>query len=200
MHVWRPTFRDTLSTTMADGATDSGFPDHVDNEMEDGQSRRSSSERGRSVVPSQLATIAIATMPQAPPPPQLLVVQILTMVLENGTALVLQRPRPHSIHHLNALRAPLILLSPFFDPLHRTHELRARTRPARISFPDLIVLLARLVRVLAKLGREDAPDERMERVWVRNTCLDLPFFDPRNLRSARPFEHSSDFMDEGCFL
>lgn len=131
--------------------------------------------------------------------PQLLVARILTLVLQNGIALVQHQPRPHSVAALNALRAALLQHTPFFDPAHDAAELGPRTRRSAISFADLVVLLARLMRVLMKQGGLTEGEAR-ERAEVRRECLDLPFFDREGLGSARPFGDEDGFRDEGCVV
>ena len=134
--------------------------------------------------------------PQQPSP--LLVARVLTMVLENGIALAMRRTRPHSIAALNGIRTQLLQDS-FFDEAYRTDELAPRTRPSRILFMDLVVLMAKLQRVLMR----QAPlteDEMAERINVRNECLIQPFFDRRRANSARPFVDDDDFEDEGVFV
>ena len=133
--------------------------------------------------------------------PQVLVAKMLTMILQNGTALALQRPRLHSVAALNALRTELLLHTPFFDPLHQPAELGPRTRRPPVSFMDIAVLMARLMRVLMKQQQGALTEaERRERVEVRNECLDQPFFDRALVGSARPFGDEEGFMDEGCVV
>ena len=132
--------------------------------------------------------------PRQPSP--LVVARILTMVLENGTALAMHRTRPHSIAALNELRAQL-LQDPFFDMDYQPDELAPRTRPGRILFMNIVVMMAKLLRVLMR----QAPlteEELAERISVRNECLDQPFFDRSRASSARPFVDDDDFEDEGC--
>lgn len=136
--------------------------------------------------------------------PQLLTAKILTLILQNGLALATHQPRPHTVHTLNALRADLILHSPFFDPTHQPSELRPRTRRSQISFTDLVVLMARLMRVLVRApgpGGSTEAEER-ERVEVRRECFDLPFFDRGMEGSERPFGEGmgEGEVDEGCVV
>ena len=133
-------------------------------------------------------------------PSPLLVARILTMVLDNGTALATRRPRPHSVGSLNILRSQL-LEDPFFDNLHRPEELRPRLRTSRILFMNIVVLMARLLRVLMRQGPL-TDTERAERIDVRNECMNQPFFHRRLINSARPFvdEDFEDFEDEGCVV
>lgn len=130
-------------------------------------------------------------------PSSLLVARILTMVLENGASLAMRRARPHCVAALNALRAQL-LQDPFFDDLHQPEELGLRLRTSRILFMDLVVLLAKLLRVLMRIPPL-TEDEMAERVKVRNDCLNQPFFNRTLAYSARPFV-DDDFDDEGCFV
>lgn len=131
--------------------------------------------------------------------PQVLVAKLLTMILQNGTAIATQQPRPNSLAPLNALRAELLLHCPFFDPEHKPGELSPRTRRSQISFAEVVVLMARLIRVLMKQGGLSEAETR-ERVEVRNACLDQPFFDRELVGSARPFAREDGFVDEGCVM
>ncbi|KAK3709715.1 hypothetical protein LTR37_010742 [Vermiconidia calcicola] len=118
------------------------------------------------------------------------------MVLENGTALAQRRPGRHTVAALNELRTPL-LQDPFFDEDYKTEELAHRTRPSKIMFMDLVVLLAKLMRVLMRRNPL-TEDDLAERIVVRNECLDQPFFDRLRVNNARPFV-DEEFEDEGCF-
>ena len=91
-----------------------------------------------------------------------------------------------------------LLEDPFFDDLHRPEELRPRLRSSRILFMDIVVLLARLLRVLMRQGPL-TDIERDERINVRNGCMNQPFFQRRLINSARPFV-DEDFEDEGCVV
>lgn len=173
-------------------------------------------------------TASTASTPPAashlrPPSPQILTAKILTMMLENGTALGQKRPRPYVLAQLNTLRTQLLLNSPFFDPAYRPEELQPRTLRAKIPYVEMVVLMARLIRVMVKGGRregnlgkgilaegegegmaarelkmaEDNEDER-ERVTVRNLCLGQAFFQKGEAGSARPFSSREEFNDEGC--
>ena len=125
------------------------------------------------------------------------VAKILTLVLENGIAHATRQTKPHSIETLNMLRNQL-LRDPFFDPDHRTAELAYRTHPESVSFMDMVVLLARLTRVL--LRREPLGEEQLsERIAVRNECLDLPFFNRQRANPERLFGEG-DIEHEGCFV
>lgn len=146
---------------------------------------------------------SVTTQPPRRQLPQILVAKILTMILQNATALVTHQPRSHNIAQLNILRSELVLYSPFFDPTHKPEELRLRTRRAQISFTDIVVLMARLMKVLISRGMEEEGDEqRRERMEVRNECLDLPFFQRSEVESARPFGDGDQegFEDEGCVI
>ena len=127
-----------------------------------------------------------------------LAAKILHMCLENGIALGERRTRPHSVFALNALRSQL-LQDAFFDPTHRPEELEFRLRMNGALFMDVIVLMARFLRVLAR----QAPlteDEMAERIKVRTECLSQPFFDRRLVNSTRPFADEEFDDDEGCFV
>lgn len=120
------------------------------------------------------------------------------MILENGTAIGMRRPRPHTVDALNFLRSQL-LQDPFFDEEHKPEELgmRMRTRPARPLFMDVVVLMARLMRVLMQRAPL-SEDELAERIKVRNDCLDQAFFDRTREQPRRPFVYDSEDDDEGC--
>ena len=127
-----------------------------------------------------------------------LTAKILHMCLENGIALGERRPRPHSVSALNTLRYQL-LRDPFFDLTHRPEEFEFRLRMNGILFMDVILLMARLLRVLAR----QAPlteNEMAERIQVRTECLSQPFFDRRLVNSTRPFADEDSDGDEGCFV
>jgi hypothetical protein len=73
------------------------------------------------------------------------------------------------------------LKHPFFDPNFMPEELRPRMRRRRLRFEDAIMLFARLVWIFrakdeAEMWMESAW-EKLERLAVRNWCLDEPFFD-----------------------
>lgn len=67
-------------------------------------------------------------------------------------------------------------------------------------FTEVVVLLARLVRVLIRGGTAVALDENelRERIEVRNACLDQTFFQRGAV--GRPFGDGEGevFVDEGC--
>ena len=62
---------------------------------------------------------------------------------------------------------------------------------------DLVVLLARLMRVLMRRPTALGEAELAERIEVRNACLDQPFFQRWVESSTRPFSDEGD-EDEGC--
>jgi hypothetical protein len=131
------------------------------------------------------------------------------MILQNAFAHALRQPKPHSVPNLNALRTAL-LRDEFFNGDHQTTELRPRNRGGRILFTDLVVLLARLLKVLILRGpngegRTSYPAEELrERIEVRNLCLDQPFFDRERRDGGGPFGGDSDeegeVGDEGCVV
>lgn len=129
--------------------------------------------------------------------PQVLAAKILTMILENGIAIATHQLRPHDTLALNALRRDLLLHCEFFNAAHQPEELGPRTRRSQVSFADIVVLTARLMRVLMKNGALTEAEER-ERVAVRNECFDQPFFDRGLVGSARPFVDDGEegFVDE----
>lgn len=131
------------------------------------------------------------------PQPYLLVASILQMVLRNGIAAAINRPKPCSVASLNILRTQLLQEEPFFDPNHKLEELTPRTRPSRILFVDIVVLLTRLMRVLMRQGVL-SDEQKAERVAVRNAVLDQPFFDRERPASQNPFAEEP-FEDEACF-
>lgn len=122
------------------------------------------------------------------------------MIIENAISHYRRQPQPrrHSLGSLNALRAHL-LQDPFFDPQYRTEELAVRARPATIIFSDMVVLMAKLMRVLMRERSTDPlnEEELAERIDVRNACLDQPFFDRARINSDRPFG-PSPVDDEAC--
>ena len=131
-------------------------------------------------------------------PSPILTARILTMVLQNGLATAMHIPRPHSVAALNRVRSQL-LQDPFFDEDYRPDELAYRTRPGSISFMSIVVMMARLMRVLNR-HTPLTEDELAERINVRNDCLNQPFFDRARVDSARPFVDDEDFEDEGCVI
>lgn len=164
------------------------------------------SQQQQDLQPPPANAPATTTTPSPTPPaprrrhlPQVLVAKILTLVLQNGVAMAQHQPRPRSVAALNALRTELLLHSPFFDPEHHAAELEPRTRRSAISFTDLVVLLARLMRVLMKQGELTAGEGR-ERLEVRRECLDLPFFDRGLVGSETPFADDEGFTDEACVV
>lgn len=120
------------------------------------------------------------------------------MVLENGVALALRQPRPHSIPSLNTLRSQL-LQDPFFDELHLPEELTGSLRSRGILFMDVVVLMARLLRVLMRRPPL-TEEERAERISVRNECMNQPFFNRQLIHSNRPFVDEDGDQDEGCYV
>jgi hypothetical protein len=138
----------------------------------------------------------LATIRQRSP---LLVARIMSMLMQNGIAMAMSQTRPHSVFALNTLRSQL-LQDPFFDELHNPEELSGRLRSSSILFVDVVVLMARLLRVLIR----QAPmkdEEENERVNVRNECMEQPFFDRRLINSNRPFsDEDFDDEDEACFV
>lgn len=62
---------------------------------------------------------------------------------------------------------------------------------------DLVVLLAKLMRVLMRNDDSLSEGELAERIAVRNACLDQPFFQRWTGSSARPFSDEV-VEDEGC--
>lgn len=100
-----------------------------------------------------------------------------------------------------------LLEDAFFDPDQQAEELAVPTRPSAIEFSDLLVLLARLYRVLVRdierkrLGLELNENERLEKMHVRNECLNQPFFDRERVvdLSTRLFSDGAEIEDEGCF-
>ena len=146
---------------------------------------------------AQQVSLALATGAIHQQNRSLLVAKILAMCLQNGVALALRQPRPFAIVLVNVLRSRL-LRDPFFDEEHRPEELTVRTRPSRILFMDITVLLARLMRVLMRQNPLDEEATR-ERIAVRNECLDQPFFQRERVNSLRPFT-DDDFEDEAAVV
>lgn len=131
------------------------------------------------------------------PPSAVLLAKILSMVLENGVAIAMRQERPHSVFALNRLRTQLLQDS-FFDENHCPEELNDRLRTSGILFMDVVVLMARLLRVLMR----QAPltdEQRDERITIRNDCMNQPFFDRNLINTNRPFAHQEIGEDEGCF-
>jgi hypothetical protein len=131
-------------------------------------------------------------------PSKYLTAKILQVCLSNGIALAEQRPRPHSVSAVNTLRSQL-LQDPFFDPMYRPEELQFQRRANGILFFDVLILMAMLLRVLAR-HEPLTEDEMAERIHVRTECLSQPFFDRRLVNSARPFADEEFDGDEGCFV
>ena len=127
-----------------------------------------------------------------------LAAKVLQMCLDNGIALGERRPRPHSVSALNTVRSQL-LQDPFFDPTHQPEELEFRLRMNGILFFEVIVLMSRLLRVLARQAPLTA-EETTERIKIRTECLSQPFFDRRLVNSTRPFADEEFDGDEGCFV
>ncbi|KAK5677085.1 hypothetical protein LTS10_010274 [Elasticomyces elasticus] len=76
---------------------------------------------------------------------------ILQMVIRNGIAGSMNRPRPCTIEQCNNLRTQL-LQDNFFDREHQPEELEPRMRPGKVLFSDLVVLMAQVMRVLMRPG------------------------------------------------
>lgn len=129
-------------------------------------------------------------------PSPILAARILTMVLQNGSAVAMRRQRPHGVTAVNAVRSQL-LQDPFFDEDYRPDELAQRTRPSRVMFLDLVVLMAKLMRVLMR-PLPLTEEQLAERITVRNECLNQPFFDRARINNERPFVDDDDFDDEAC--
>ena len=142
---------------------------------------------------SQASQSAVNSQPSA-----LLVARILSMLMQNGTAIAMRQSRPYSVFALNTLRSQLLQDS-LFDELHRPEELSGRIRSRSILFMDVVVLMARLLRVLTRRAPL-TEEEQNERVIVRNECMDQPFFDRRLMNSNRPFVDEDFDEDEGCFV
>jgi hypothetical protein len=119
------------------------------------------------------------------------------MVVRNGIAGALRRPRPCTVQALNVIRT-ILLQDPFFDRRVRREELGMRTRPVRITVPDLVMLLARLMRV--HMMQEPLTKEDFEEwVAVRKETLGQPFFDrERPNTEINPFSEEP-WEDEGCY-
>lgn len=152
-----------------------------------------------------LIPLSPTTLPPHPTePPSLTTARLLQLLLTNGLSTATHLPRPYTLAHLTTLRTQL-LRAPFFDPLHRPSELRPRIRPQRILFMDLVVLVARLLRVMMRREPLGTAAEREERVEVRNGCFDEPFFD-RSVEGGwgpeGPFGGAGEGVgeDEGCFI
>ena len=103
---------------------------------------------------------------------------ILQMVLRNGIANAVHTPtRPCTSTDLNKFRT-VLLRDPFFDPRIQAEELSSHLQPNENSmlFADLVVLMARIIRVL--MFHAPLTETQMrERVAVRKDALSEPFFD-----------------------
>lgn len=150
-------------------------------------------------VPAAIAASSVTVASHHRQLPHIIVAKMLTMVLQNGMALAAHETRPNTLLALTTLRRDLLLHCPFFDPEHKPDELRPRIRPSQISFTGLVVLMARLLRVMMKQGAL-TEEEVAERVEVRNECLDQRFFNRALVVSARPFVGDDGFVDEACVL
>lgn len=130
------------------------------------------------------------------------VLKIMVMTTENFIASCRHQPtRPYSLTTLNAVRTQL-LQDPFFDPCHRVDEIARRSKPSEnIKFTDMLVLFSRLMRVLMRdqSANRLSEEELIERIDVRNACLDETFFDRGRVNPSRPFNHDQN-IDEGCFV
>ncbi|TKA65256.1 hypothetical protein B0A55_11386 [Friedmanniomyces simplex] len=155
----------------------------------------------------------LPTQTQTPLPTHVHLANLLQLLLRNALATSLALPRPCTINHCNHLRAHL-LADPFFDPTHLPHEIPSPLiRPSKILFSDLVVLMARVLRVLmrqqqqqgnvyvlgAALTEEEEEEERAERGRVRWEALCQPFFERGREGGGNPFSDGG-VVDEGCVL
>ncbi|KAK5739170.1 hypothetical protein LTR17_005471 [Elasticomyces elasticus] len=131
--------------------------------------------------------LSIQSSPPRRHPTHVYMAGILQMVIRNGIAGSMNRPRPCTIEQCNNLRTQL-LQDDFFDREHQPEELEPRMRPGKVLFSDLVVLMAQVMRVLMRPGLLTA-EEEAERV--------KPFFDKEKPESRNPFSDPS-FEDEGC--
>ena len=89
-----------------------------------------------------------------------------------------------------------LLQDPFFDPQHKPYELVERTERDEMHFSDMVVLLGRLMKVLMReeTGEALTSEELVERIRVRNECLDQPFFDRRcSMNDGRVFGREGEY-------
>jgi len=144
-----------------------------------------------------MSTIPISQQAVTRHPSHVLVANILQMILRNGIAGSLNRPRPCTIEMCNSMRAQL-LQDIFFDPEHLPHELGTRMRPSKVLYSDLVVLMARLMRVF--MQQEPLTEaQKAERVEVRRLALEQPFFDREKAESRNPFS-DPPVDDEACYV
>ncbi|KAK3109972.1 hypothetical protein LTR53_016215 [Teratosphaeriaceae sp. CCFEE 6253] len=182
--------------------------------------------------PPHMSSTHPPSVPASPPPPlpppppptpptnpatHLLLAHLLQLLLRNGIAGALRLPRPCTLATCHALRARL-LRDPFFDPAHRAHELAPppgpRLRRSKILFADLVVLMARVLRVLMLPQPPPQPQQHdedvagveglteaqgRERVAVRQEALGQPFFDRGVRGPGNPFAEPG-VEDEGCWV
>lgn len=133
-------------------------------------------------------------------PSEILLTHILHMTLCNTIARATSLPRPFNVSLLIHRREQLLRHEPFFDRTHLPEELLPRVRPSRIPYTDMVVLLAKLIRVLTRqMAGPLTEAERAERVAVRNEAMVQPFFDRERPAGRNPF--LDDLVeDEGCFV
>lgn len=131
-------------------------------------------------------------------PSHIYIARISIMVLVNGTSRQSGYRGPFSARQVNALRTQL-LPDPFFDRGHRPEELAPQIRPNPVHYHEIVLLLARLQRVLSRPGPLTR-EETAERVAARNEALNQPFFDRAQPQTDSPFTGiSAEHEDEGFF-
>lgn len=112
---------------------------------------------------------------------------ILGIFLDNVTALLNGRLTDWDNEHLLSARRD-ILRHNFFDRAHRPQELLPRRRPLSLGYFNWIVLLARLMRIIARDENEPGV-ARIERLQLRTLVLDMPLFDREYSEDIGVFQH-----------